>query len=98
MIEERITTRCPSCGGRTLFIGSGGHLTCSFIDCPEPFVRAAIEALQEVATVAKKYQQEKQKFLSGQSYNEEGTDLKAALAKLPDGSQRSSKDEKAESG
>src|SRR5690606_9027876 len=33
--EKRITTRCPACGHQTLFIAHGGHLTCSWLKCPE---------------------------------------------------------------
>ncbi|MFJ3278488.1 hypothetical protein [Streptomyces halstedii] len=28
--------RCPACGAVSLFLGEGGHVTCSRIDCPEP--------------------------------------------------------------
>ncbi|MBZ6290436.1 helix-hairpin-helix domain-containing protein [Streptomyces olivaceus] len=28
--------RCPACGGTSLFLGEGGHVTCSRIDCPAP--------------------------------------------------------------
>ncbi|HEX5565875.1 MAG TPA: DUF6085 family protein, partial [Streptomyces sp.] len=28
--------RCPACGGASLFLGEGGHVTCSRIDCPDP--------------------------------------------------------------
>jgi hypothetical protein len=28
--------RCPACGGSSLFLGEGGHVTCSRIDCPDP--------------------------------------------------------------
>lgn len=28
--------RCPACGAASLFLGEGGHVTCSRIDCPEP--------------------------------------------------------------
>lgn len=43
---QQIATRCPACGGQ-LFIGSGGHLTCSNVGssfgeyngCPEPSLR-----------------------------------------------------------
>lgn len=28
--------RCPSCGKESLFLGSGGYVTCARIDCPEP--------------------------------------------------------------
>ncbi len=36
----KIVTPCPSCGARSLFVGEGGHLTCSVIGCPEPGVEA----------------------------------------------------------
>jgi len=28
--------RCPACHGKSLFLGDGGYVTCSRIDCPEP--------------------------------------------------------------
>ncbi|WP_329390296.1 hypothetical protein [Streptomyces sp. NBC_01716] len=28
--------RCPACGGSCLFLGEGGHVTCSRLDCPDP--------------------------------------------------------------
>jgi hypothetical protein len=28
--------RCPACGGSSLFVGSGGYITCSRLECPEP--------------------------------------------------------------
>ncbi|WP_416476914.1 hypothetical protein [Streptomyces sp. LKA04] len=27
---------CPACGGSSLFLGEGGHVTCSRIECPAP--------------------------------------------------------------
>jgi len=27
---------CPSCGSRSLFLGNGGHVTCSWIECKDP--------------------------------------------------------------
>lgn len=27
---------CPACGRRSLFLGEGGHVTCSQSDCPDP--------------------------------------------------------------
>lgn len=45
-IAEQIADRCPSCGGKTLFIGSGGWLTCSYLRCSEPGVGRAIEKLR----------------------------------------------------
>ena len=43
---NKIKTSCPSCGSRSLFIGTGGHLTCSWLNCPEPGVERAIAALK----------------------------------------------------
>lgn len=40
----RIADRCPSCGNQTLFIGAGGWLTCSWIQCKEPGLTRAIAA------------------------------------------------------
>lgn len=31
-----IQGRCPACRGDSLFIGSGGYVTCSRLDCPNP--------------------------------------------------------------
>lgn len=28
--------RCPACHGESLFLGEGGYVTCSRIDCPDP--------------------------------------------------------------
>lgn len=28
--------RCPACRGASLFLGSGGHVTCARLDCPDP--------------------------------------------------------------
>lgn len=28
--------RCPACRGKHLFLGEGGHVTCSLIGCPNP--------------------------------------------------------------
>lgn len=47
----RITTRCPSCGHSTLFVGDGGHLTCSWLECKHPSVAVAIEHLQAKGTL-----------------------------------------------
>jgi hypothetical protein len=51
--EKRITTRCPTYGHQTLFIAVGGHLTCSWLKCPEPGVgRAIAEERRHGALVA----------------------------------------------
>lgn len=44
---EQIVTPCPSCGQRSLFIGTGGHLTCGNFVCREPGVERAVAALRE---------------------------------------------------
>lgn len=41
---ERIETPCPSCGAKSLFIGTGGHLTCSVLGCKDPVVECAVDA------------------------------------------------------
>lgn len=28
--------RCPACRGASLFLGSGGYVTCARLDCPDP--------------------------------------------------------------
>lgn len=47
--QPKITTPCPACGNRSLFIGSGGHLTCAILRCPEPSAEQAIIALSHTA-------------------------------------------------
>jgi DNA-directed RNA polymerase subunit RPC12/RpoP len=42
----RIEDECPSCGHRTLFIGNGGWLTCSWIPCKAPGVGAVMQELK----------------------------------------------------
>lgn len=34
--------RCPACGGSSLFVGSGGYITCRRIECPEPDAAATL--------------------------------------------------------
>jgi hypothetical protein len=36
MSYQQIRGYCPACGGTSLFIAAGGHITCSRIDCTEP--------------------------------------------------------------
>lgn len=38
---------CPMGCGRTLFLGEGGHVTCSFIRCPRPTAVAELLEDQE---------------------------------------------------
>ena len=42
-----ILDRCPSCENNTLFVGSGGWLTCSWLSCEEPGVTRSVDALKE---------------------------------------------------
>ncbi len=46
MDENRISNRCPACGGQTLFVASGGWLTCSWLGCPKP--TSMTQMLEEV--------------------------------------------------
>lgn len=54
---ERIVTPCPACGSQSLFIGTGGHLTCAVVPhgdsrgCPNPDVKSAIDALRDAAVL-----------------------------------------------
>ena len=50
--RERIVTRCPACGHQTLFIGSGGHLTCGWIPCRAPSVGDVVDDLKARAATA----------------------------------------------
>lgn len=34
--HPRVKGCCPACGWLTLYLGSGGHVTCSRLDCPNP--------------------------------------------------------------
>lgn len=43
-MTERIQGRCPACGSQSLFLGSGGYVTCGVLRCPEP--GAATDLLQ----------------------------------------------------
>lgn len=45
-VQPRIVTPCPACGNRTLFIGEGGHLTCSWMKCVNPDVREVLATLK----------------------------------------------------
>ena len=31
-----VSGQCPMGCGRTLMLGEGGHVTCSFLSCPDP--------------------------------------------------------------
>lgn len=34
--NEQVEGYCPMGCGRTLFLAAGGHITCSYIECPNP--------------------------------------------------------------
>ena len=44
----KVQGRCPSCGRESLFLGSGGYVTCSIIGCADP--DAAHDALTPAPT------------------------------------------------
>ncbi|MGC4925524.1 DUF6085 family protein [Streptomyces sp. DT117] len=49
--------RCPACGAASLFLGEGGHVTCSRIDCPAPdaaddMLSQGVAMLHRVAVLA----------------------------------------------
>lgn len=35
---------CPACGHQSLFVGAGGHITCSSLECPNP---SAVDTILE---------------------------------------------------
>lgn len=47
-----IQGKCPMGCGKTLFAASGGYITCSFINCPDPnFVSVLMDQLDKIAKV-----------------------------------------------
>lgn len=32
----QVQGHCPACGGASLFLAEGGHVTCSRLECPRP--------------------------------------------------------------
>ena len=98
---ERIVTPCPACGGQSLFIGSGGHLTCAsvpkdqFQGCPSPGVdetvkriKAERDAAREALRVARKILAEAHSYLYSE-FPEPDTAMRilnAALAAGKEGS------------
>lgn len=44
-----IATPCPTCGLKSLFVASGGHLTCANLSCKEPSPESAWEAARASA-------------------------------------------------
>lgn len=35
-MSDDVAGVCPACGSRSLFLASGGHVTCRIVDCPNP--------------------------------------------------------------
>lgn len=42
---DTVQGRCPACGKSSLFLGSGGYVTCARLDCPNP--SAATDLLEQ---------------------------------------------------
>lgn len=43
-MSDKVQGRCPACGNPTLFLGSGGYVTCSIDKCPDPGLASDILA------------------------------------------------------
>lgn len=43
--------RCPACNGHSLILGSGGYVTCGYLECPDP--EAATNLLENPAAVVR---------------------------------------------
>lgn len=54
--QPKIANRCPSCGSQSLFVGAGGWLTCSRLDCRSPGVVTDVlrEACRRGSTTTEK--------------------------------------------
>lgn len=46
-MAPKVAGYCPACGGNSLFLGSGGYVTCSRLDCPNPTAASDIIADRE---------------------------------------------------
>jgi len=55
MMSERINMKCPSCNGSFIFIGEGGYLTCSYVDCPEPDIAKKVAQLESENDVLREF-------------------------------------------
>jgi hypothetical protein len=38
----QVSGYCPACNGASLFLGAGGYVTCSRLDCPRPEAAADV--------------------------------------------------------
>lgn len=44
-MSDKVRGHCPACGRRSLFVGSGGYITCSISECQNP--TALADTLEE---------------------------------------------------
>lgn len=55
---ETVQGRCPSCGSRSLFVGSGGYLTCGWSKCLNPtLISDLVEQGKDLRVQAERGQQ-----------------------------------------
>lgn len=47
-MSAKVQGYCPMGCGRTLFLGEGGYVTCSYVECPQP--HRASRYLDDMAT------------------------------------------------
>lgn len=62
MTAERIAApfptvqgRCPACGWATLFLGSGGYVTCARLECPQPDAASTLLERDPRRTAARRW-------------------------------------------
>lgn len=53
--EVKVAGTCPMGCGETLFVGSGGHVTCSFQECPNP---SAVTEMISPAAIAQRQEED----------------------------------------
>lgn len=51
--EQTVQGHCPACGGRSLFLGDGGYITCANIECPVPSAASDVLADGETRHVVR---------------------------------------------
>lgn len=49
----KVNGHCPMGCGETLFLGEGGYVTCSYVDCPKPDAVATILEDNETEHIAR---------------------------------------------
>ncbi len=49
--SRKIAGYCPACGTRSLFVGSGGYVTCGLLGCPNPTLVADLLGDPEIEHV-----------------------------------------------